>query len=67
MTTTSDNFISQPASQNPGLLPFLMGSEERLDFKLLEFPCCEATVVLRNAKDAQHYEEDVQAARALVA
>ena len=44
-----------------------MGSEERLDFKLLEFPCCEAAVVLRNAKDTQHYEEDVQAARALVA
>ena len=44
-----------------------MGSEERLNFKLLEFPCCEATVVLRNGKDTQHYEEDVQAAGALVA
>ena len=65
--STPEELISKPASQNPGLLPFLMSSEERLNFKLLEFPCCEATVVLRNAKDAQHYEEDVQAARALVA
>ena len=67
MSTRPEISISQPASQNPGLFPLLMGSEERLDFKLLEFPCCEAAVVLRNAKDTQHYEEDVQAARALVA
>ena len=59
--------VSQPASQNPGLLPFLMGSEECLNLKLLELPRCEANVVLRNSKDAQHYEEDVQAAWALVA
>ena len=44
-----------------------MGSEERLNLKLLELPRCEANVVLRNTKDAQHYEEDVQAAWALVA
>ena len=65
--STPEESISQPASQNPGLLPLLMSSEERLNFELLEFPCCEATVVLRNAKDTQHYEEDVQAPRALVA
>ena len=59
--------IFQPASQNPSLLPFFMSSEKRLNFKLLEFPCCEAAVVLRNAKDTQHYEEDVQAPGALVA
>ena len=59
--------VSQPASQNPGLLPFLMGSEECLNLKLLELPRCEANVVLRNTKDAQHYEEDVQTAWALVA
>ena len=65
--STPEESISQPASQNPGLLPLLMSSEERLNFELLEFPGCEATVVLRNAKDTQHYEEDVQAPRALVA
>ena len=59
--------ISRPASQNPGLLPLLVSSEERLDLKLLEFSRCEATVVLGNAKHAQHYEEDVEAARSLVA
>ena len=67
MSLKPEESISQPASQNPGLLPLLMSSEERLDFKLLKFPRCEATVVLRNAKDTQHYEKDVQAPGALVA
>ena len=67
MSTASQNSIFQPASQNPGLLPLLVSSEERLDLKLLEFSRCEATVVLGNAKHAQHYEEDVEAARSLVA
>ena len=65
--STPEESISQPASQNPGLLPLLVSSEERLDLKLLEFSRCEATVVLGNAKHAQHYEEDVEAARSLVA
>ena len=67
MSTASKNSIFQPASQDPGLLPLLVSSEERLDLKLLEFSRCEATVVLGDAKHAQHYEEDVEAARSLVA
>ena len=40
-----------------------MSSEKSLNFKLFELPSCEPRVVLWYGEDAEHDEEDVEAAR----